>query len=360
LAEDIRAGKFESGILLPAEETLAERYQVTRKTMRKSLAILSQHQPILKLPQGGAIIPGSGMAGGKDTEPAAERKVSIAAVWSSIPDGHQIEISEGIETYAREHEKVHLRTLFSAQGYKDAIHLLTHIEDSQWDGIIIEPYPDEDYLNAVKNLAEKNFPVVCVDRRIEGVPVSSVQVCNTAGMYRATRYLIDKFHCPVFLLSSKIEQSTLVDRYEGYRHAMGDSGYDQLIQPQTYEIKISETDPRYWPVEKKWLPGYLLAEEFLKHHAPPLSVVCANDNMARGLYEAAAKAGLAIGTDIAVVSFDDLPMAKLMKPALTTVHQPRNQIGYEAAKLLHRLILGKDKPPQHIQLPVELIVRESA
>jgi DNA-binding LacI/PurR family transcriptional regulator len=108
------------------------------------------------------------------------------------------------------------------------------------------------------------------------------------------------------------------------------------------------------------LPGFLLAQRFIAQAEFPVSVVCSNDNTARGLYEAAAKAGLKIGTDIPVASFDDLPMAKLMTPALTTIHQPRNQIGYEAAKLLHRLILKKDKPPQHIHLPVELIVRESA
>jgi DNA-binding LacI/PurR family transcriptional regulator len=360
LAEDIRQGKFESGILLPAEETLGERYSVTRKTMRKSLAILSQHQQILKLPQGGAIIPGIGTADGEYKGKKTERELSIATVWSTIPDGHQIEISEGIETYARDHKKIQLRTMFSAQGYKDAIHLLTHIETSQWDGIIIEPYQVNEYLNAVRNLVEKGFPVVCVDRRIEGLPVSSIQVCNTAGIYRATRYLIDKYHRPAYLLTCKIEQPVVVDRYEGFRHAMADSGYDQIIQSHTFEMEISETDPQYWPVEKKWLPGFLLAERFFPKAAFPVSVVCSNDNTARGVYEAAAKAGLKIGADIAVASFDDLPMAKLMKPALTTVHQPRKQMGYEAAKLLHRLILGKDKPPQHIHLPVELIVRESA
>jgi len=361
LAEDIRLGKFRSGILLPAEESLAEQYSVTRKTMRKSLAILSQQHQVLKLPHGGAIIPETTSGGGELSDgKKTERELSVAAVWSSIPDGHQIEISEGIENYAREHQDFHLRMMVSNQGYKNAIHLLTHIEDSQWDGIIIEPYQDEEYLQAVKKLVEKNFPVVCVDRRIENLPVSSVQVHNTAGMYRATRYLIDKLHRPVFLLTGKIEHPSLIDRFEGYRHAMADSGYDQLIRSHTFEMDISETDPEYWPVEKKWLPGFFLAEKFLTQTAFPVSVVCANDNTARGLYEAAAKAGLKIGTDLAVASFDDLPMAKLMKPALTTVHQPRTQIGYESARLLHHLISGKEKPPQHIHLPVELIVRDSA
>jgi LacI family transcriptional regulator len=82
--------------------------------------------------------------------------------------------------------------------------------------------------------------------------------------------------------------------------------------------------------------------------------------MARGVYQAAERRGLVIGRDIMVAGFDDIPMAKFLKPALTTLRQPRIKIGYEAAKLLHQIISKKISKPVHIHLPVELITRESA
>ncbi len=359
LAADIRQGKYESGVILPAEATLAKTYDVSRETMRKSLAILARTEEILKLPQGGSIIPMDVQPGPHDQQ--TERNLAVAVVWASIPNGHVVEICEGIEKYAREHNDINIRFFFPSQGHEEAIDILNNARDSLWDGIIVHPYVDDNYVQAIENLANKGFPIVCVDRRIDNVAASSVGVYNVSGMYRATRYLIDKFRRPVYILAGKMEQRTILDRFEGYCHAMADAGFDRLIKEHTFESAISENDPQYWPVEKKWLPGYLLAKEFLDTiRTFPVSVVCTNDNGARGFYEAAHERGLVIGKDIAIASFDDLPLAAMLTPPLTTVHQPRLQVGYEAAALLHRLITKKEKPPQHIYLPVELVVRESA
>lgn len=357
LADDVRLGKFDSGILLPADAVLARRYKVTRETMRKSLALFSRKQPVVKLPQGGCMIRENKADGG---EKISQRKLSLAVVWATVPSGHQMEICQGIETYIREHPDLHLKIFLPTQGHQEAIRLLNSAAESPWDGVIVYPYADEQYTAAIRTLVEKNFPVVCVDRRVDPDGASSVEVYNTSGMFRATAYLIEKYHRPVYVLAGKLEQSTQLDRYDGYRQAMGDAGYDHLIASHTFECDISENDPQYWPVEKKWLPGLILAEKFLDHVSLPASVVCTHDYNAKGLYEAAAKRGLVIGKDLAVVSFDDLPMARLMTPPLTTVRQPRTQLGYESAALLHRLILGAEKAPQHIYLPVELIVRDSA
>ncbi len=357
LAEDIRLGKFDSGILLPADATLAQRYNVTRETMRKSLALFSRKQPLIKLPQGGCMIRGGKSDAG---EIKTSRKLSLAVVWATVPSGHQMEICRGIETYVREHQDLHLKIFLPAQGHQEAIRLLNSAAESGWDGIIVYPYANEQYTTAIQALVEKNFPIICVDRRIDQAGANSVEVYNTSGMFRATAFLIEKYHRPVHILAGKLEQSTQIDRYDGYRQAMGDAGYDHLIASHTFESDITENDPQYWPVEKKWLPGLILAEKFLDHVTLPAGVVCTHDYNAKGLYEAARKRGLVIGKDLAVVSFDDLPMARLMSPPLTTVRQPRTQLGYESAALLHRLILGAEKSPQHIYLPVELIMRDSA
>jgi DNA-binding LacI/PurR family transcriptional regulator len=357
LTEDVRLGKFGSGILLPTDATLARQYQVTRDTMRKSLALFSQKQEMVKLPQGGCFIEQEKIPDGNKT---SRQNLSIGVVWATVPSGHQMEICKGIERYAQENPDLHLNIFVPSQGHQELIHQLTHLERSAWDGIIVYPYADEQYSATIRNLVALNFPVVCVDRRIDDVPVSSVEVYNTSGMFQATAYLIEKYQRPAYLLCGKREHSAQIDRYHGYRQAMDDAGYDHVIEEYTFESTISENDPQYWPVAKKWWPGFLLAEQFLEKMTGPASVVCTHDYIARGLYEAAARRGRTIGKDLAVVSFDDMPMARLMKPMLTTVHQPRNQVGYESARLLHRLIQGRETSPQHIFLPVELIIRDSA
>jgi LacI family transcriptional regulator len=113
-------------------------------------------------------------------------------------------------------------------------------------------------------------------------------------------------------------------------------------------------------MDKKVHASDLVAERLLAQAQLPVSVMCFNDYTAWGVYHAAEKRGLVIGRDVTVIGFDDIPLAKLLKPSMTTIRQPRNQVGYEAAKLLHQMILGKISKPVHLHLPVEFILRDSA
>jgi len=284
---------------------------------------------------------------------------NIVAIWASEPDGHQIGLCAGIESYARENG-LNLQLLFHSDGLESAVNVLRSVDDYSIDGIIIYPYPHEGYVDALRHLAEKQFPLVCLDRQITDLAKTcSVEVYNLSGVYQATRFLIEKYHRPVYMLTDQNEHKATQDRYAGYCQAMNDAGYDTLIESHTYRMDLSENDPRYWPLDKRWLPGFLTAEKMLREVQTPCSVVCVYDYAARGLYESAAKRGLTIGKDIAVIGFDDLPVASLLNPPLSTVRQPHHQMGYEAARLLHRLITGQSKPPVHIYLPVELVIRES-
>jgi len=120
------------------------------------------------------------------------------------------------------------------------------------------------------------------------------------------------------------------------------------------------TDVSYWPVDRKWLVGYEAARKLLARHTAPLSILSINNYIARGVYEAAGEMNLRIGEDICVASVDQLPMAKLLDPPLTTTRSPAFGVGYEAARLLFELIQSPKRPKVHIHLPIELIPRESA
>jgi DNA-binding LacI/PurR family transcriptional regulator len=87
-------------------------------------------------------------------------------------------------------------------------------------------------------------------------------------------------------------------------------------------------------------------------------VFAANDNMAVGALRALREAGRSVPHDVAVVGFDDLPVARITDPALTTVHQPIRDLGREMARMLVGVIEGGDPSP--LLLPSHLVVRASA
>jgi len=362
---DIQQRAYAPGSFLPAQEELAERYAVCRDTVRRAVVLLTEQGHLLR-----------GNAPGVRIPHAAATKAEIAETTSSVCDvrrhgeavrpirvgalcGPQVAISTGIETYARENH-LELQLFFQAEGIGDAVHVLRSARENGLEGLIVYPYPHEDYVRAIQELHGGQMPIVCVDRRITDLTqLCSVEVYNLSGMYQATRHLIEKHRRPVYMLTDQGEHSSTFDRYTGYCQAMHEAGYDHLIESHTFRMDISENDPTYWPKDKCWLPAYLATERLLAKVGTPASVACVYDYAAKGLYEAAAKHGLTIGKDIAVTGFDDLPMAALMAPPLTTVRQPQVQMGYQAARLLDRLIRKQTRAPIHIHLPVELILRQS-
>jgi LacI family transcriptional regulator len=97
----------------------------------------------------------------------------------------------------------------------------------------------------------------------------------------------------------------------------------------------------------------------LAGHPQISAVFCANDLIALGLMTAAAQAGRVVGRDLSVAGFDDIFVAQLMSPALTTIRQPIAELGSQAARLAIGAIGRRDDPPERVVLPVELIARSS-
>ena len=91
----------------------------------------------------------------------------------------------------------------------------------------------------------------------------------------------------------------------------------------------------------------------------PTAVIACNDLMALGAVSAAQRAGLVVGRDIAITGFDDIPLAELAHPSLTTLRQPIYEIGRQVCDMLICLIRGDELVERHVMLKPELIVRES-
>jgi LacI family transcriptional regulator len=105
--------------------------------------------------------------------------------------------------------------------------------------------------------------------------------------------------------------------------------------------------------------GYQQAKSLLALQARPDAIVAANDNMAIGTYRAIQEAGLSIPDDIAVVAFNDIPVAQFLNPPLSTMRIPGELIGEVAVDLLVERLNGRDYS-KHVTLPTEMIWRGSA
>jgi LacI family transcriptional regulator len=98
---------------------------------------------------------------------------------------------------------------------------------------------------------------------------------------------------------------------------------------------------------------------FLIYSSPPTAIFASNDCMALGVIDAIRDHGLKIPDDISVIGFDDIPQASLVRPALTTVQQPLEQMGRLATQMLLEILTNTDSKPHRIELPTQLMIRDS-
>lgn len=105
--------------------------------------------------------------------------------------------------------------------------------------------------------------------------------------------------------------------------------------------------------------GFERANELLNLPVPPTAMIACNDLMAFGAISAVMERGLVVGKDISITGFDNIPMAEVSHPPLTTVNQPIYQIGSKVTEMLVRRIQGKQARPEQVLLTPSLIIRQS-
>ncbi len=198
----------------------------------------------------------------------------------------------------------------------------------------------------VKQLLESGIPVVLADRRMN-VECDFVVVDNIEGAYKATRHLIDIGHSTIGLITGPRNVTTGVERIEGYRRAL------QEHRIELREELILEGDYR----ENS---GYRHTMTFLKMHPRPTAVFACNDLMAIGALMALEEAGIRVPDEMAVVGYDDTPLASVARPRLTTIAQPKYEMGALACEVLIDRMRDRGRPKQELFLKPQLIIRESS
>lgn len=178
----------------------------------------------------------------------------------------------------------------------------------------------------------------------EGTDV--IQDNSLLGGEMATQYLIDKGYTRIACIGGPVDKSPSQMRLDGYRKAMKQAGLPIL---PGYEI-IGDFEFR---------GGFLAMQELLSLPTPPEAVFSCNDAMAVGVYHALYQASMTVPKDMAVVGYDDIELARYMTPPLTTIHQPKDELGELAVDVLIHRMAQPTLAQQRLQLTPELVERGS-
>jgi LacI family transcriptional regulator len=195
-------------------------------------------------------------------------------------------------------------------------------------------------------LASNDTSVVVVSRYIPELAERCVYVDNEAGGKLATEYLLEQGHERIAHIAGPHNQERGRDRTFGYRRALDQAG---LLYREEFVVAAPDYSEE---------SGERAAERLLDRALDFTAIFAANDQMAAGTLTALRQRGVSVPGDISLVGYDDLPFARHLYPALTTVRQPVVELGRAAAKLATSHLDGKAEEVIHRFEPT-LIVRDS-
>ncbi len=173
-----------------------------------------------------------------------------------------------------------------------------------------------------------------------------IQDNSLLGGDMATQHLIDKGHTRIACITGPLDKTPARLRLEGFLVAMDRAG---LPVPDGYQITG----------DFEFSGGFEAMQSLLAQKDRPQAVFIGNDAMAVGAYQALYQAGLRVPDDIAVVGYDDIELAQYMTPPLTTIHQPKDELGELAIDVLIHRIAQPGLQPQKLQLTPVLMERGS-
>jgi LacI family xylobiose transport system transcriptional regulator len=196
-------------------------------------------------------------------------------------------------------------------------------------------------------LKARGIPFVTIDPAGDPAPgIPSVGSANWSGGLAATRHLLELGHRRIAAITGPEDVMCSLARLDGYRAAMTSAGL--AIEPEWI---------RYGDFRREG--GERHASELLRLADPPTAIFAGNDLQALGVVYAAQARGIAVPSGLSVVGYDDLAIAELASPRLTTVHQPLREMAEQATKLLLQLLDEPRPDVTRVELATSLVVRDS-
>jgi LacI family transcriptional regulator len=212
-------------------------------------------------------------------------------------------------------------------------------------GVLLVPNQRDDQL--YRDFLRTQLPIVVLDRFLPLPGVDAVTVTNAGGSGDAVRHLASLGHRRVAMMAGLEYHSVGAERRRGFIEAMRAADLpvdEQLIRDGEFEREAAR----------------VAMHDLLALDRPPTAIFSANNIMSLGVLQALNERGLRVPEDMSVVGVDDMPWQVATRPPLTCVAQPTYDIGATAARLLMARLADPGRAAQRVELPTELIVRESS
>lgn len=276
---------------------------------------------------------------------ATRKTNAIGVIVPNLASSYVVRILQGIKSTNRDID--YTVQLFDTIGQKESESQLFHrlARERRIDGaILIGTVCSERELAAFR---DESVPCVVVARKCS--KLDSVYVNNTAGACDATNYLVKKGHTRIACVACAKKTIPLEERLRGYQQSLEKHG---IAVNNHLLFKIDDDTMEH---------GFAVFTQLVQSPYKPTAVfVLAGDMAAIGIIKMAKRNGMRVPEDMAVVGYDDLPAAVVIEPALTTIRQPKLEMGDNAIDLVIDKIEKRTEGVKHIELVTKLIVRNSA
>jgi DNA-binding LacI/PurR family transcriptional regulator len=239
----------------------------------------------------------------------------------------------------------------SAEDASREARFLDHLEELRVQGILITPVGGPN--GRLEQLAARGIPVVLVDRRSDRRNCCWVAVDDVLGGRLAASHLLEQGHRRIAYVGGPMSIEQVADRYAGSSAAVADAN------AKGARASITPIELPSLSVASGRRAGQQLAD--LPAGQRPTAVFCANDLLALGVLQETVRQGLRISEDLAIVGYDDIEFAGAAAIPLSSVRQPREQLGRAAAELLLEEINDGDRHRhRHVVFEPELVTRQSS
>jgi DNA-binding LacI/PurR family transcriptional regulator len=274
---------------------------------------------------------------------------TVGLVVTTIADPFIAEVVQGIEATAHDHGYTLILCNSGAEPERE-IAAVEMLRSKRVDGVIVTSSRiGALYLHHLERIG---VPIVLINNHNEqsGRYTFTVTVDNCHGGRLATKHLIELGHRRIAHATAPADRSSAQDRMLGYYQALAEEG----IEP----------DPTLLvPGNGRADGGEKALVDLMALEAPPTAVFCYNDMTAIGLIHAARRVELAVPGDVSVVGFDDIPFASYCYPPLTTIAQPKVEMGQLAMKMALSLMAMDTQDNQqelsNVVVQGRLVVRSS-
>ena len=285
---------------------------------------------------------------GYDIEKVMQKKIDqnkriLLAVLPSIDNPFYNNIMKGFKTSANSHQ-------FDVVMYLGNInrnnldHFLDVVKMSNARGVIcLNRKMDKEVADSINAF----IPLIQCCEYNKEANAEYVSINDFAAAKNATEYMLNLNYRRIAFINGPLSFNYAQERLRGFEAAMEEKG---ISVPKNWKISLPEVS---------YSLGYSAASQLLGASDKPEAIFCAADVFAISVIKAANRYGLRVPEDVGIVGFDNVEMATITNPGITTVNQPAYQIGFTAGETIYEKISNPTSKPRSILLDTELIARES-